>query len=39
MKPNKLSELMNVLEFDSEERLTNVDLQNGCVVSVDRSAG
>ena|ERR1035438_32599 len=37
LKPIKLSELIEALEFDSDERLTNVDLQNGCVVSVDRS--
>jgi hypothetical protein len=29
--------LIEALEFDSDERVTNVDLQNGCVVSVDRS--
>ena len=37
MKPTKLSELIEALEFDSEERMTKVDLENGCVVSVDRS--
>ena len=37
LKPIKLSELIEALEFDSDERVTNVDLQNGCVVSVDRS--
>ena len=37
MKPTKLSELIEALEFDSEERVTRVDLQNGCVVSVDQS--
>jgi hypothetical protein len=37
LKPIKLSELIEALEFDSDERVTNVDLQNGCVMSVDRS--
>ena len=37
MKPVKLSELIEALEFDSEERVTRVDLQNGCVVTVDQS--
>ena len=37
MKPIELSELIEALEFDSDERVTNVDLQNGCVVSVDHS--
>ena len=37
MKPVKLSELIEALEFDSEEHMTKVDLQNGCVVTVDRS--
>jgi hypothetical protein len=36
MKPIKLSELIEALEFDSDERVTRVDLQDGCVVSVDR---
>src|SRR5690348_5814415 len=36
MKPVKLSELIEALEFDSDEHITKVDLQNGCVVSVDR---
>ncbi len=36
MKPVKLSELIEALEFDSDERITKVDLQNGCVVMVDR---
>lgn len=36
MKPVKLSELIEALEFDSEEHVTRVDLQNGCVVTVDR---
>ncbi len=37
MKPVKLSELIEALEFDSDERVTKVDLQNGCVVTVDNS--
>jgi hypothetical protein len=37
MKPVKLSELIEVLEFDSDERVAKVDLQKGCVVTVDRS--
>lgn len=37
MKPIPLSELTDALEFDSPEHLTRVDLQNGRVVSVDRS--
>jgi hypothetical protein len=37
MKPVKLSELIEALEFDSDERVTKVDLQNGCVLTVDRS--
>ena len=37
MKRIKLSELIEALEFDSEERVTKVDLQNGCVVAVDSS--
>ncbi len=37
MKPVKLSELIEALEFDSDEHVTRVDLENGCVVSVDRS--
>ena len=37
MKPIKLSELIEALEFDSEEHVTRVDLQNGCVVTVERS--
>lgn len=37
MKPVKLSELIEALEFESDERVTKVDLQCGCVVSVDRS--
>jgi hypothetical protein len=35
MKPIKLSVLIEALEFDSAEYVTRVDLQNGCVVSVD----
>ena len=38
MKPTKLSELIEALEFESEEHATRVDLQNGCVVRVDNSA-
>jgi len=34
MKPIKLSELIEALEFDSDSQVTRVDLQNGCVVSV-----
>src|SRR5438132_12836148 len=37
MKPTKLSELINALEFDSEEQVSRVDLQNGCVVTVEQS--
>ena len=37
MKPTKLSELINALEFDSEEQVNRVDLQNGCVVTVEES--
>src|ERR1700745_3910033 len=37
MKPVKLSELIDALEFDFDERVTRVDLQNGCVVTVDRA--
>jgi hypothetical protein len=37
MKPVKLSELIEALEFDSDERVTKVDLQKGCVVTVDCS--
>lgn len=36
MKPVKLSELIEALEFDSEEHVTRVDLQKGSVVMVDR---
>jgi hypothetical protein len=35
MKPLNLSELIEALEFESEEHITKVDLQNGCVVTVD----
>ena len=35
LKPVKLSALIEALEFDTDERVTSVDLQNGCVVSVD----
>lgn len=35
MKPVKLSELIEAVELASDERVTKVDLQNGCVVSVD----
>ena len=37
MKPTKLSELIEALEFDSDERATRVDLQNGRLVTVDQS--
>jgi hypothetical protein len=37
MKPTKLSELIEVLEFDSDEQVTRVDLELGRVVTVDRS--
>src|SRR5207237_3165266 len=37
MKPVKLSELIEALEFDFEETRTFVDLENGCVVMVQRS--
>jgi len=37
MKPVKLSELIEALEFDFEEIRTFVDLENGCVVMVQRS--
>jgi hypothetical protein len=37
MKPVKLSELIEALELDADERVTKVDLQDGCVVSVERS--
>ena len=37
MKPVKLSDLIEALEFDSDERVTKVDLQEACVVTVDLS--
>ena len=37
MKPAKLSELIEALEFDFEEISAFVDLENGCVVMVQRS--
>ena len=37
MKPVKLSELIESLEFDFEEIGAFVDLENGCVVMVERS--
>ena len=37
MKPVRLTELIEALEFDSDECVTRVDLQNGCVVRVDRA--
>ena len=37
MKPVKLSELIEALEFDFEEISAFVDLENGCVVMVQRS--
>lgn len=37
MKPIKLSELIDALEFGSDEHVAQVDLQNGCVVTVDCS--
>lgn len=37
MKPVKLSALIEALEYESPETVTRVDLQNGCVVIVDRS--
>ena len=37
MKPVKLSALLEALEFDFEETRTFVDLENGCVVMVQRS--
>jgi hypothetical protein len=37
MKPIKLSELIEALEYDSDEHVTRVDLQNGSVVMVDLS--
>ena len=37
MKPVKLSDLIEALEFDFEEIRAFVDLENGCVVMVQRS--
>jgi hypothetical protein len=37
MKPTKLSELIEALEFDSDEHATRVDLQNGGVVRLPHS--
>lgn len=37
MKPVKLSELIEALEFDSDEHTNRVDLQNGCVVRLSNS--
>ena len=37
MKPIKLSELVEALEFDSSEHVTRVDLRDGCVVMVEES--
>jgi hypothetical protein len=37
MKPVKLSELIDALQFDSPEHVSRVDLQNGCVVMVERT--
>lgn len=34
MKAVKLSDLIEALEFDSDQHVTRVDLQNGCVVTV-----
>jgi hypothetical protein len=36
MKAIKLSVLIEALEFDSEEHVTQIDLQEGCVMSVER---
>ena len=36
MKPINLSELIDALESDGDEAATRVDLQNGCVISVDQ---
>lgn len=36
MKPVKLSELIEAVEFDSPEHLTMVDLENGCTVTVEK---
>ncbi len=37
MKPIKLSDLIDAVEFDFQESVTRVDLQEGRVVTVDRS--
>ena len=37
MKPTKLSELIEAVEFDSAVHTQRVDLQNGCVVRVETS--
>jgi len=37
MKPIKLTELIEAIEFDSEDYVKRIDLQNGCFVMVDRS--
>jgi hypothetical protein len=37
MKPTKLSELIDALEFDSDDHVTMVDLQDGCVVTVEQA--
>jgi len=37
MKPIKLSDLIEAVEFDFVESETRLDLQEGCVVTVDRS--
>ena len=37
MKPIKLSDLIEAIEFDFEEHVTRVDLQEGRLVSVERS--
>ena len=35
MKPTKLSDLLEAVDFDSDERVTKVDLQEGVIVSFD----
>ncbi|GDY20190.1 hypothetical protein LBMAG56_15350 [Verrucomicrobiota bacterium] len=37
MKPTKLSELIDALDFDSSEHTHWVDRQNGCVVMLDNT--
>ena len=37
MKPIKLSELVEAVEFESEAHVTRLDLQNGCLVRVESS--